>query len=428
VPVPVPENVNVPLPGPGTGQGHVHGHGNGYGDERVAGYPGPMDPQSPSVRGQTATTLEPGVRLGRFTVTRFLGAGGMGAVYAAQDPELDRTVALKVLDGERRDGDRFRLLREAQALARLAHPNVVSVFEVGQSADHLFIAMEHIDGVTLKEHLAIRPRPWHEILGLFVQAGRGLAAAHTRGLVHRDFKPSNVLVDAEGRARVSDFGLARLPGETGGGDAPPGVHDADTIESPSPGEPVADAIPPGSLLDLPLTRADAFIGTPHYMSPEQRARLPATTRSDQYSFCLSLWEAVFGAPPPKRARRAPRWLARALEIGLDAEPMRRHPSMDVLLQVLEGTPVRRRRVAAAVLGLVVAGAAAVIAYPGARRDELCRDAATHLAGVWDARPGLTGVGIDGLVEATVRGREAPARDMQLVLREFDRGHARTIRR
>src|SRR5688572_14785155 len=149
-----------------------------------------MDPRSPSLRGKPATSLEPGVRLGRFTVTRLLGAGGMGAVYAAQDPELDRVVALKVLEGERGAGDRLRLLREAQALARLAHPNVVSVFEVGQGLDHLFIAMEHIDGVTLKDHLHERPRPWQEILELFVQAGRGLAAAHARGLVHRDFKPS----------------------------------------------------------------------------------------------------------------------------------------------------------------------------------------------------------------------------------------------
>jgi tetratricopeptide (TPR) repeat protein len=345
----------------------------------------------------TSAELRAGDSIARYTVLRQLGAGGMGVVYEARDPELGRSVAVKVLPaGTRSSVVKLRLTREAQALAQLQHPNVVAVHDVGIAGERLFLAMELVDGKTLGEHLAERQASWKEVLALYLQAGRGLAAAHTKGLVHRDFKPSNVLVDRDGRVRVSDFGLARLQGadvaETPGEVATlrDGVDTAVSDDTTSLGVTTSVAAPTSDLLAAPLTAAGSFLGTPRYMAPEQFARLPATAASDQFSFCVALWESLYGQHPFAAAnelgglaaavsggrtmapplRRAPRGIRRALERGLSNDPGQRHPSMQVLLARLEAVPIRRRRVAMAAVGaalLMVVGVAVAATRPAPAR-------------------------------------------------------------
>ncbi len=159
--------------------------------------------------------LLPGARVGRYQVLRAVGRGGMGEVYAAYHPDLDRRIALKVVQGlgSGTGEQRMRLLREARAIARLSHPNVVTVYDAGTFGDRVFIAMELISGRTIDRWLRDEPRTWQQILDVFVAAGRGLAAAHAAGIVHRDFKPQNVMIANDGGVRVMDFGLARLPRE-----------------------------------------------------------------------------------------------------------------------------------------------------------------------------------------------------------------------
>src|SRR5215471_9611631 len=190
-----------------------------------------------------------GLAPGRYKLVEKLGVGGMGVVYLAEDPQLGRQVAIKLMDPktsgtQSASEGRGRLLREAQALAQLSHPNVIAVYDVGTSANQVFIAMEYVEGSTLSQWLAERKRTWHEVLSTFVQAGRGLAAAHAAGIVHRDFKPDNVLVGNDGRVRVLDFGLARPLAET-------------------------KTAPRLAKLDVPVTEPGRFIGTPAYMAPEQ---------------------------------------------------------------------------------------------------------------------------------------------------------------
>lgn len=214
--------------------------------------------------------------VGRFEIERVLGEGGMGIVYLAKDPTLSRRIAVKRLKGASLMVGRARLMREAQAMARITHPNVAAVFEVGVDAGDVFIAMELVDGGTLAAWLKTK-HTTHEILEMFVQAGRGLAAAHRAGLLHRDFKPQNVLVGSDGRPRVVDFGLARRLGEAETGDG--------------------DGHGKGwSALDVDLTSAGDVMGTPGYMSPEHfEGNLgPA---SDQWSFAASLYRAVYGKAP-----------------------------------------------------------------------------------------------------------------------------------
>jgi serine/threonine-protein kinase len=248
-------------------------------------------------------------------------------------------VALKLLRAVKADavGERqVRLLREAQAMARLSHPNVLPVFDLGTEQGQVFLAMELVEGPTLAEWLRQRERPWHEVLGLFLEAGRGLAAAHRAGLVHRDFKPANVLVGADGRPRVTDFGLVRLGA----------AWEEAVAEAPTGGsEPM-------------LTQAGAVPGTPAYMSPEQLAGRPVDARGDQFSFCVALHEALYGlrpfeagAPPerrwtprrPERGPRLPRRMKAVLARGLALEPEDRFPSMDALLEVLAKSPALRGR-------------------------------------------------------------------------------------
>jgi serine/threonine protein kinase len=257
-----------------------------------------------------------GDAVGRYWIQGPLGEGGMGVVYLASDPELGRRVAIKLLRPGGGADARARLLREARAVAQLSHPHVIQVYEVGLWREQVFLAMEYVEGTTLGAHLAT-PRRWREILALFVAAGRALAAAHAAGIVHRDFKPDNVLVGRDGRVRVSDFGLARtLLGDDGA------LAASASGAAEAPGE-------------ASLTRTGAVLGTPRYMSPEQRAGRVASARSDQYSFCLALTEALAAAAPPRR-------LVRLLARGLRETPLERHASMLSLLAALEAVARTRR--------------------------------------------------------------------------------------
>ena len=275
--------------------------------------------------------------IGRFRVERQLGEGAMGVVYAAVDDQLGRRVALKLLHPHLAHDDlgRARLLREARAMARLEHENIARIYEASAWNDQVYLAMELIDGVTLDVWLRQRARPWREILAIFLQAGRALSAAHRAGFLHRDFKPENILVDTRDRARVLDFGLAR---------AVEGARE--------------DL---GDDLLAPLTRTGSILGTPAYMAPEQLRSGEAEARSDQFSFCVALFEGLFGIRPfdhvprfgpltiatPPRGR-VPGRLRRALVRGLAEAPGDRWPDMDALLAALAGPP--RARLAGIAVG------------------------------------------------------------------------------
>ena len=226
--------------------------------------------------------LPRGATLGRYVILERLGEGGMGVVYSTYDPELNRRVALKLVRRVpgRGSTEQARLLREGQALARLSHPNVVAVYDVGVHDDRVFVAMELVEGETLRAWVARASRTWREILGVFVQAGRGLAAAHAAGIIHRDFKPDNVLVGADGRVRVADFGLAH---EEGAPLVATGV--------------VGGEVSSEGASSMSLTARGSLVGTPRYMSPEQIGRESLDARTDQFAFCASLWEALHGSPP-----------------------------------------------------------------------------------------------------------------------------------
>jgi tetratricopeptide (TPR) repeat protein len=315
---------------------------------------------------------------GRYVLLDLAGAGGMGVVYTAYDPELNRRVALKLLRpdiGGREAAAALgaRLRREAQTMAQLSHPNVVAVYDAGTCGDEVFLAMELVQGQTLWDWLRERPRSWREVRDCFVHAGRGLAAAHAAGIVHGDFKPENVLVGAEGRVRVSDFGLARPTIDVAGTKAPAG--------SPPP-----------------------LAGTPAYMAPEQFRGEAVDARTDLFSFCVALYEALYGRRPfpgdtlgELRASvlagriepgtlAAPAWLRRILLRGLRSDPEQRYPSMDALLGALSYDPLRRVRQIALVAGAACVATLAVLAYDRLRPDpaERCRGAEAKLAGVWDA--------------------------------------------
>jgi hypothetical protein len=363
---------------------------------------------NPSV---TATSASPtvdvpeallrGTMVGRYAVLNLLGIGGMGLVYAAHDPELGRKVAIKLLHpgctskpllGS--DG-RARLLREAQAMARLAHPNVIAVHDVGTFGDEVFIAMEYVDGYTLKGWLEAQRREWPEIISMFVQAGHGLSAAHSAGIVHRDFKPENVLVGKDGRARVVDFGLARDTLAEKVLDAIPASVDGHATHSIGE-NPIADAMTlPGTLL-----------GTPAYMAPEQLAAGKVDARTDQFSFCASLFKSLYGEQPfsgdtlqqrlaairegtisEPKGSNVPGWLRDAVLKGLNANPADRYPSMEVLLHHLQQNPrkvwPRVIALAAIVLTTVLALLVSyqVVVY---REGLVCRGAEENLAGIRDS--------------------------------------------
>lgn len=343
--------------------------------------------------------LPRGAMLGRYVVLDELGAGGMGVVYAAYDPELGRKVAIKVLQSHLSvtPEGRLRLLREAQALARLSHPNVVAVHDVGAVEDQVFIAMELVEGELLGTWMREKRRPWRAVLEAFAAAGRGLAAAHAAGVVHRDFKPSNVLVSTDGRIRVMDFGLAR----SGDGEAP--REDERTSDGAARGaatSPSSSQASP-SALTTELTVTGSVLGTPKYLPPEAYNGITPGPAGDQFAFCAALYEALWGQPPfaldapptsPTRwavrepARSSvPRWVARLVLRGLAAAPEARHPSMTALVAALGSDPGARRRqvVAATVLVAIVAGLWGASRLSRARAIEACAATADELAAVWN---------------------------------------------
>jgi len=310
----------------------------------------------------------------------------MGVVYTAYDPELDRRIALKLLHpGETGEG-RPRLVREAQAIARIAHPNVVAVHDVGELDGSVFVAMELIDGLTLRKWLRQGDHDRSEIIDILRQAGRGLAAAHQAELVHRDFKPDNVMVGHDGRVRVLDFGLAR------------GYGSAESLAA-------RDEVSNVSL-DTTLTAAGTVVGTPAYMSPEQLGGKLADFASDQFAFCVVLFEALYGIRPfagtnievlaitvrsgkirsPPPGHSVPTWLHRIVARGLELDAADRYPSMEALLQDLAHDPGHRARRNRSVLA--VAGGAALVAtlpYRSGSQDERssCETAAAPIDVVWN---------------------------------------------
>ena len=358
---------------------------------------------------EAAPTLQPGAVLGRYVVLSLLGQGGMSVVYLAYDPQLDRRVALKLVRLEILGATgKQRLLREAQALARLSSPYVVPVYDVETVGDQLFVAMEYVEGQTLRQWLN-EPKPWKVILRTLRDAGRGLAAAHAAGLVHRDFKPDNVLLGRDGRVRVLDFGLARTAAELieRGDESPRPVEQS----SPGPHPPLASD---PSLLATPVTRFGQVIGTPGYMAPEQASQGKTDARADQFAFCVVLFEALWRRKPfdesqkagptaetvvdrgdggpkhlrapqfldPPRGVNVPGWLLKVVRRGLAFDPAERYASMDELLGALAQDPARKRRaIAAAVLGIALVGGGLVFAQK--RHAELCRGGDARMVELWN---------------------------------------------
>jgi serine/threonine protein kinase/tetratricopeptide (TPR) repeat protein len=360
-----------------------------------------------------------GEQVGRYLVLERVGQGGMGIVYSAWDPDLGRRVAIKLLRTDKQHAEgrtvgQARLLREAQAMARVSHPNVIPVFDVGTFGEGVFVAMEFIDGTTLKKWIKEKSHSWREVLDTFAAAGRGLAGAHAVGLVHRDFKPDNVLISKDGRVRVTDFGLARLAEEGA--------------------EPRRPALPEGAPPDevgpelAQLTQDGHAVGTLMYMSPEQRRGEAPDARADQFSFCVALYWALFGTWPferqrsqrdpdyspassqkgtsrpsqrtedsrpvdpstgafePPRDSKVPASIRRALMRGLAPDPKDRFSSMDDLLARLEYRPRMVRVAAAAAAAVLVAGAGSYAWYAqqeAQRQALLCTGAEQQLAGIWD---------------------------------------------
>lgn len=316
--------------------------------------PTELAPTSGIIEGSAKRApLAPGTKLGRYVIGETLGMGGMGVVYSAHDPDLDRDIAIKVLRPElvRAHPDAAkRIAREAQAMARIAHPNVVSVFDVGTVDGQVFVAMERITGKSLRAWLAEGRRTVADILEVFITAGRGLIAAHDAGIVHRDFKPDNVLIGNDGRARVTDFGLAY--DRTSERDGPESGSETTT-------RPIA--------------------GTPAYMAPEQHAGGNADPRTDQFGFAVALYEALYGArpfagksrdeladsvirgriEPAPPGTRVPSSLRSILLRALSVSPGKRYSTLAELLKALGRDRGRRpRRVAfAALLGLALVAVA-----------------------------------------------------------------------
>lgn len=284
--------------------------------------------------------IQVGASVGRYVIEGILGVGGMGIVYAARDPSLGRAVALKLLRTGHDGASNARLEREARTMAQLSHPNLVPVFELGTWEGRVFLAMEFVDGVALDDWLKAHRRSTSEVLQVLSEAGRGLAAAHAAGVVHRDFKPGNVLIGRDGRVRVTDFGLARM--------------------QPNEGAAV--------VAGMTVTQAGALLGTLAYMSPEQLAGEVADARSDQFSFCVTLAEALGGSRPfpaqnqaalqavlrgPPQLSRVPSRFRGVLAQGLSFNRDARFVSMEALFQALRRAQ-RRPQVGATLAMLVLA--------------------------------------------------------------------------
>jgi eukaryotic-like serine/threonine-protein kinase len=330
--------------------------------------------------------LASGSRVDRYQVLGAIGRGGMGEVYAAYHPDLDRRIALKVVyeAGGGLPERRARLLREARAIARLSHPNVITIYDAGTFDDRVYIAMEFVAGETVEQWLRSGTRSWREIVDVFVDAGRGLAAAHAANVVHRDFKPQNVMVGHDGSVRVMDFGLAQLAHEP-----------IDVAEGRAP-----DEQPPQPVT---VTKTGARVGTIAYMAPEQFRGDPLDARADQFSFCVALYEALYGCRPnlshlrtaslpktgetagPTRSSGVPAWLRNTIARGLSADRERRFQSMGALLaSITRGRVGARRRISALAIGVAVA----LLSVGGwrfaAARRVSCAVPRDRLAGAWIA--------------------------------------------
>lgn len=334
----------------------------------------------------------PGLRVGRYIVNEYVSAGGMGVVYKALDPKLNRTVALKLVrvsqSPDSTSRHRARLLREAQALAKLAHPNVVAVHDVGVVDDDVFIAMEYVEGLTLRHWLRDDSHGLEERVEVLLAAGDGLAAAHQAGLLHRDFKPDNIIIGDDGRVRVIDFGLVRA--------AAGFQSDADDTTQPNPDE---SSTVVSNLSDT-LTNAGSVVGTPAYMAPEQLRGDATDERTDQFSYCITLHEAVYGKHPfpglrtgeayervvlpPSHEVAVPKTIRRVLTRGLSLAPEDRFENMQALLMELRD---RRRGWPLSVLAAAsVAAVAAVVAVGVTQSSEdkgvTCTGAVDKLEDVW----------------------------------------------
>ena len=340
--------------------------------------------EAPTSRVETLTVVpDMPATIGRFVVLERLGAGGMGVVFAAYDPELDRKVAIKLIyaaaDGSRQHRRQDLLLREAQALARLAHPNIVAIHDVGVHEGQVFVAMEFVAGRTMRQWWEDRGPGWQEVLAAMVQAGRGIVAAHAAGLIHRDIKPDNLLIGDDGRVRVADFGIARFD---------------------------ASAVEPSTLISgvrelATVAGRGSVIGTPAYMPPEQHDSADVGPHSDQFSFCVTLWEGLYGRRPfvgethrlpeliragapekPAGAPELPGWLEQAVRRGLSPRPADRWPSMQALLDVLAfDFDARRARWRWRVLyaALAVVGCVALVLGGRALQASWARQAAERAA-------------------------------------------------
>ncbi|MBL4683430.1 MAG: serine/threonine protein kinase, partial [Nannocystaceae bacterium] len=354
---------------------------------------GPVGRAESSPLSKWSVELE---KAGRYVVLGVLGSGGMGTVLKAFDRSLDRPVALKVLHRELDEEHTMRLLREAQAMAKLSHPNVVQVYEVAEVEDQTFVAMGLVDGQSLRKWMQQSPSPgWRQCVDVFIGAGAGLAAAHEQGLVHRDFKPDNVVIDDKGRPRVLDFGLARQAEPR---DEPTGKRPRPQTETDILATTGGD-----SALGTPLTRAGAVMGTPGYMPLEQIKGGDTDARSDQFSYCVALYEALYrerpfeGATiaaqmvsiidgelrPAPKGTGVPAALRKVLVRGLAVDAADRWPSMEALLGELRRMVAPRRR---GWLGFGLFGGLGLVSLSIAYQAEVgqrCDGAADKLAGIWD---------------------------------------------
>ncbi len=310
---------------------------------------GQINNDSVPVATPTHPVLSSGGRIGRLRIRKMLGQGSFGTVVLAYDPELARQVAVKVLRAdvfasESGQEAQKRLLREARAMAQISHPNVVGVHDIGTIGGQVFVSMEYVKGSNLRQWLAAQDRSASDIIELFIGAANGLAAAHAQGLIHRDFKPANVLVSTEGVAQVADFGLV-------------------TVANTTLAQHSENAIPALGVVDVMLTGAGTVVGTALYMSPEQHQRGLVDAASDQFSFCVALYEALYNqrpfagstlgelrehvlagkvCPPPVNSK-VPSWILPILRRGLATEPSKRHPSMTALAEALTGPVPPKRR-------------------------------------------------------------------------------------
>lgn len=316
--------------------------------------------------GSGGELVSTGDQVGRYIIVKFIGSGAMGVVYRAYDPELDRSIALKLVrvlstDDEPAEHARQRLLREAKAMAKLSDPNVITIFDASGFGEWVYLAMELVDGTDLRAWAKETPRDWRAVVRIFAAAARGLWAAHEADIVHRDFKPSNVLIDKREQVRVADFGLATI--------------------SQSPASATSDvSAPRATAADDSLTVTGTLMGTPAYMSPEVRDGGVATALSDQYSFGVSLRDMLSESV-------APNGVLSIVERATQTQPERRFATMGDVADALDRELRGGRRglaIAVAVVALGIGLAAMIVLSRSQAEPPPCKDSQAQLAGIWDS--------------------------------------------